>query len=144
MSAQETTPGQASDACPACGWRVHSAFDLHPCDPALGRAAQALQTAVSDVSSTKLGYGRHRLTFEIGDDLCVGLDVVHPWGADGERRADAVEYHWQYLHALAHLSQDDAADLVRSLRDWDQCRRDRASIRLVMADEIRDPKEVQI
>lgn len=114
------------DVCPGCGWHAHTGPRSADCAPALGRAATRLQEAAPDVSSTKLGYGHGRVTFEIDDDLSVGFDVRHPWNATGDARDEStVTFPWQRLHSLGGLSHDDALDLVRTLRDWSVRRRDR-------------------
>lgn len=105
--------------CTKCGWYAHSRFSINRCDPVLGEHAAVLQAAIGDITSTKLGYGEHRVTFTIADGFAVGFDVGHPWNESGDALdVSSTVFRWRFLHCLDGLSNDDAADLVRTLRDW--------------------------
>lgn len=115
--------------CSACGWYEHTKFLNTQCNPALGGAASTLQNDVSEIRSTKIGYGDRQLTFEIDDHFCIGLSVRHPWNASGDARDESsVMFDWNYIHAMDGLSHDDAIDLIRVLHDWNTRRRARALV----------------
>lgn len=117
------------EVCPACGWYAHTKFLNTQCSPALGSAAFTLQSAVSEIRSTKLGYGDRNITFEIDDHFCIGLHVRHPWNASGDAHdKSSVTFDWNYLHAMGGLSYDDALDLIRVLHDWNTRRRARVLV----------------
>jgi hypothetical protein len=97
------------DVCPKCGWYAHGKYaSPTECDPAAGDAASTLQAAVSEVPSTKLGYGRGVIAFEVDDKLHVRLNV---------NRHDRA-FHLDDVWLLADLSHDDAVDLVRTITAW--------------------------
>jgi hypothetical protein len=97
------------DVCPKCGWYAHGKYaSPTECDPAAGDAASTLQAAVPEVPSTKLGYGRGVIAFEVDDKLHVSLNV---------NRHDRA-FHLDDVWLLADLSHDDAVDLVRTITAW--------------------------
>lgn len=101
----------ALETCDRCGWR-HAADDMsrrlhqESCSPEAGAAADALAALVPDVTSTKHGYGDGRLAFKLNPEHTVALDVAR----DGTFRVS--HFFW-----LSRLSQDQAARLIRALRD---------------------------
>lgn len=97
---------EPSPVCNACGW-YDPAYARHSCDPEAGVNADRLAAAVC-VSSTKLGYGDGRLSFEIDDDFVVGLSCD----------SGDFPFRWSYLHHLGDLSTGDAIDLIDSLKLW--------------------------
>lgn len=106
----EGTESRGLEVCAACGWRFIKIIGHRNCRPDLGRAASELAASVSDVRSTKLGYGDSQITFELDDGFNVGLDV--------RQTRRGISFWWDYLHCLGELGREDAADLVRALRDW--------------------------
>ncbi len=91
--------------CDKCGW-----YDgyLHAtrCDPASGKAAARLIGAVPDVAAGQLGYGDGHVVFDLSDDFSVLFDC------------SPRTFSLRSVHHLGRLSVDEAAALVRALKDW--------------------------
>lgn len=92
--------------CDACGW--HALMDHRDrCRPDLGRSATHLIEAVPDARAGKLGYGDQQVVFDLTKRFSVRFDV----NAAGS-------FTLRDVYLLDDLSHDDAAALVRVLKDW--------------------------
>lgn len=95
----EASLAQDSPAvCSDCGWH---AIHGHECWPEATKAVNALAAAVP-ISSTKLGYGPHRLTFLFGRGCTLTLEVFR----DGGFQLDKLTWRGDMSRAgLIHLTQ---------------------------------------
>jgi hypothetical protein len=91
--------------CDKCGWYDGYSHATR-CDPAAGRAASCLINAVPDMAAGQLGYGDGHVVFDLSPDFSVLFEC-------GPRA-----FTLRDVHRLGTLSVDEAAALVRALREW--------------------------
>jgi hypothetical protein len=93
------------EICNKCGW-VKLRNHAERCDPARGRVATKLIESLPEVSAGKLGYGDHSSIFDLSKDLSIAFNV----GVKDVRLKEVI--------LIGKLSVDEAADLVRAIKGW--------------------------
>lgn len=95
--------------CQVCGWYVHGRSDgPDACIPKAGKHADELITAIPEVPSTKLGYGRGNFVFEPDPNFHIRFRIAP---------LESV-FHLEDVWLLDELTHEDAADLVKTLIAW--------------------------
>lgn len=112
MALKTDTTYNGLPVCGRCGWPMAGLDEIEKhageCPHAVaGASAVRLAERLDDLPSTKFGYGTRQLAFEIDRELSVRLKC-------NPGRTFYLEDVW----LLDDLTQDEAADLVRSIAAW--------------------------
>lgn len=112
MTLASATTYHEIPVCEKCGWPMAGPSEIErhrtACPHvAAGASAKDLAERVSELPSTKFGYGGQQLTFEPDKNLHVRFHC---------NRDDT--FHLREVWLLDDLTTDEAAELLRAIADW--------------------------